>query len=181
MSSIEPSRPFGMIEVPLTRGLCALVDDNDDWVLDWNWYSHPMKNGKRFYAARMSSRKDGPRRVILLHREIVHPPNHLEVDHRNGNTLDDQKSNLRIADDKQNAQNKRKQSNNTSGVVGVTWCPARNRWLSKITLNGRDHKHVQRYFWSFEDAVKCRKEMEQTYFGEFARQEENNAETRVCL
>ncbi len=41
---------------------------------------------------------------------------------------------------------------------------------AKITLDAKKHKHVQRRFISFDDAVACRKEMEMMYFKEFARQ-----------
>ena len=27
-----------MIEIPLTQGFVALVDDRDGWVADWSWY-----------------------------------------------------------------------------------------------------------------------------------------------
>ena len=57
-------------------------------------------------------------------------------------------------------------SNNTSGVTGVTWCSADNKWCARITVNKR--RINLGYFNTFEYAVRARKEAEEKYFGEWS-------------
>lgn len=75
---------------------------------------------------------------LLLHREITECPSHLEVDHRDGDPLNNRRSNLRTATHAQNAQNRRYlHAKNKSGHRGVSWDERRGKWFAKVTLNGR--------------------------------------------
>ena len=75
-----------------------------------------------------------------------------EIDHINGNRLDDRIENLRVVDRAGNSQNKRSaQANNkSSGFLGVTWNKQHMRWQSKIMANKKMH-HVG-YFDTPEEA-----------------------------
>lgn len=108
---------------------------------------------------------------IYLHKFVMNEKNSI-VDHINGDSLDDRKSNLRKATNQQNSMNHGKSINNTSGVCGVSWNKDKQRWKAYIAVN-RKQIHLG-YFKEdeFELAVKARKEAELKYFGEFARQNE---------
>jgi hypothetical protein len=85
------------------------------------------------------------------------------VDHFNRNRLDNQKENLRIVNYHINGFNKGKQSNNTSGYVGVSFDKGRNKWESHIKIN-RKKIHLGR-FENIEDAINARLEAEIKYYG----------------
>ena len=58
-----------------------------------------------------------------------------EVDHRNGNKLDNRKSNLRICSRSENQMNRGKQKNNTSGFKGVSQIKMNQKWVAYIKVN----------------------------------------------
>lgn len=90
-----------MREIKLTRGYVAIVDDLDyPWVSQYKWHADVKRGGKYVYAASRSA----PRR--LMHREITKASDWQEIDHKNKNTLDCRKSNLRITDRRGNQQNR---------------------------------------------------------------------------
>src|SRR4030042_2949877 len=87
--------------IKLTKGLFSVVDDADyDRVNAYKWHVNHTGNGTRFYASR-SIWKEGNRR-IYMHRFITSCPDGQEVNHINGNTLDNRRSNLEIVDKKTN-------------------------------------------------------------------------------
>ena len=62
--------------------------------------------------------------------------------------------------------NKKIQSNNTSGVVGVSWDKRASKWISYIKINGK-----QIYLGAYNDkndAIAARKAGEEKYFGEWS-------------
>jgi len=107
---------------------------------------------------------------LCLHRFVMNIYNINDiVDHIYHDTLDNRKSELRIATKQQNQINRRISPQNKSGVTGVRY--NKNKWEANITLNGKTL-----YLGSFinkEDAIKTRKEAEEKYFGEFAYKEKN--------
>lgn len=78
-----------MIEVPLTRGLIALVDDEDEWITDFSWRAIPRRIGPGWYAAR-------GKQTEYMHRVIMDPPPGLLVHHLNEDSLDNRRENLEI-------------------------------------------------------------------------------------
>ena len=105
---------------------------------------------------------------IFLHRIIMNSPSvRFDIDHKHGKNTrhDNRKSNLRIATRNQNSMNKERQSNNISGVTGVSYDKSRNKWIARLIFEGKCHS---KRFINFEDAVAQRKEWENTYFGEFS-------------
>lgn len=105
---------------------------------------------------------------VPIHRFIMGEPDAL-VDHKDGNPLNNCKSNLRICNHQENSMNHKIMSSNSSGCTGVTWNKRDKRWKVAITYKGTVY-----YLGCFEDydeAVRVRKEAENKYFGEFARRE----------
>ncbi len=91
---------------------------------------------------------------IRLHRYILQILGYditgLEVDHIDGNPLNNQTDNLRLATRSQNARNREAQSNNTSGFKGVFWHKSTSKWMVKITCEGKQH-----YGGVFEDKLEA--------------------------
>jgi hypothetical protein len=80
--------------IDLGEGLWTIVDQQDYYrFVNFRWIL--KGNGGKFYALR--SFKDGPVRTRMssMHREIMNPTPGLLVDHRNGDTLDNRRENLR--------------------------------------------------------------------------------------
>lgn len=86
------------------------------------------------------------------------------VDHIDRDRSDNRKYNLRHVSNQLNAINKGKQSNNTSGHVGVSWDKKKDKWESHIKLNGK--KKFLGYSNTIEEAVDKRLKGEVEYFGE---------------
>ena len=87
----------------------------------------------------------------------------LEIDHINGETIDNRLVNLRELTRKQNSRNKIPLvSNNTSGFNGVSWNEKHKKWRSDITYNGR--KYYLGHFDDLENAKKARLEGEKKYW-----------------
>lgn len=84
------------------------------------------------------------------------------IDHINHNTLDDRKENLREVSNAENMRNRKwLQSNNKSGVVGVSWAADRNKWYVQLKFNGKPIPGG--HYESFEDAVAARRQLEIDY------------------
>ena len=90
-----------------------------------------------------------------------------DVDHINRIKNDNRLDNLRWATVSENSVNKKIQSNNSSGITGVTWIKERMIWKSKIQVN-YEEIHLG-YFTDINDAINARKKAEENYFGEFSR------------
>src|SRR6266571_3907808 len=85
--------------VPLTKDQVALVDDKDFWnLMQYKWYAQERKNGQ-YYAVRHS---EDHTKIIYMHSFLT---GRLETDHINGNSLDNRRSNLRVATRSQNSAN----------------------------------------------------------------------------
>jgi len=80
----------------------------------------------------------------------------VDIDHINGNGLDNKISNLRRATRAENNKNKKLHKNNSSGACGVRWRKERSRWVSSIKVNGNPI-----YLGSFldiDEAIKARED-----------------------
>lgn len=164
-----------MKEIPLTQGKVALVDDEDyERVSRYKWFA--LKSGKRFYAARaeiLRTRKEVkktglPRqKFILMHRFIMNPPDGMDVDHQNHDTVDNQKENLRICTRGQNNMNQLPERGGGSQFKGVTWDKRRWKWAAQLKYNG---KHVfGGYFNDESKAARAYDVKAKELFGEYAK------------
>jgi hypothetical protein len=139
----KPVRPpvdngDGTHTVILTRGKVALVDSADAaFVGQWNWCAYRAPRGT-WYAVR-TDYAAGTQKTVRLHRALLSAPDELEVDHRNGDSLDNRRGNLRLATTAQNCQNARRNTRNTSGFKGVYWSAQHRQWVAAIYCDGRKH------------------------------------------
>jgi len=140
-----------MREIVLTQGKVSLVDDDVFHEINKvKW--HAEKSGPNFYAKRSLPRDvDGRQRTERMHRKILNAPDKAQVDHINGNTLDNRRENLRIVTSRQNCQNRHNQK--SSIYPGVNWFSRDNNWCAHITLNGKS-KYLG-YFDNEIDAFKA--------------------------
>lgn len=102
---------------------------------------------------------------IQFHRLVTNCPKDKVVDHINHNTMDNRKENLRICTVAENNKNKSIYKRNKSGVTGVSWNKARNKWYANIGVDGKLINLG--YFTDKEEAIKARLQAEEKYFGEF--------------
>lgn len=81
-----------------------------------------------------------------------------QIDHINGVKTDNRLVNLRDVTHAENGRNAKRTRSNTSGVTGVRWYAERNKWVSKIMVNGV--QYTLGYYLNFDDAVASRKAAE---------------------
>jgi len=112
-------------------------------------------NGRYYSAARLA--------FLYVHGRM---PNG-EIDHINGDGLDDRISNLREATHSQNARNRRKVFKNSSIRVGVSFRKTCNKYGAYIRANNKNI--VLGVFERVEDAISARENAERELWGEFAR------------
>lgn len=155
------------MRIPLTKGKYTLVDDRDyGYLMGWKWQVLEGKRG-RYCAKRSSARKRGEKRKnIYMHRIIMHYDGNMDIDHINGNALDNRRSNLRICTRSQNHHNAGLRSDNKSGYRGISWREDNKTWAARIDFNNTS-KHLG-CFENIEDAVLARREAEEQYVGEFS-------------
>lgn len=146
------------VEIPLTRGFCALIDESDQpLVSGFKWFAadgHRTRYAHRTVNLMLPAGKTA--RIIRMHRLILEAKTGDIVDHVNGNGLDNRRTNLRIVSHAENCQNRIGiRSDNKSGANGVCLHPS-GRWRAYITINGK--RNWLGAFSSFEAAVMARRE-----------------------
>jgi|SRR3990172_583006 len=144
--------------IRLNHGKFALVDavDFDRVVAAGNWR---FSNG---YA-----KLGVGRGTISLQAFILQPLAGLEVDHIDQATLlDCRRSNIRIATRAENIRHRRKNRNNTSGYIGVTWHKGAQKWMAQASVKRR-HVHLG-LFGTAEEAARARDALIRELHGEFA-------------
>jgi hypothetical protein len=151
-----------MARVPLSgpkgAGRFVLVDEEDlPLVSSQNWYLKTYPQGRTSYAYN--------RRRVFLHKLLM--PGVKEVDHENGDGLDNRRCNLRASSRQGNCANRPKFKNNTSGFNGVQWHKANKKWRAVIKHHGKT-VHVG-MFHDKEEAARARDERVRTIHGPFAR------------
>ncbi len=131
--------------IPLTRDYATVVDDEDfERIARHKWRAGKLRRG--FYVMRHAELwRDGSgltRCTIYMHREIVQTQPGEMIDHRDGDSLNNRRSNLRICTHSGNARNQRKQAGRSSQFKGVR--KAGQRWRAHIKVNQspRDARYV---------------------------------------
>ena len=151
--------------ITLTKGLIATIDAADvPLIEEFNWYARVSRSTT--YAQR-STRIDGKRQVILMHRVIMDAPDGMQVDHISCDGLDNRRENMRLATRAQNSQNSRIRIDNKSGFKGVCWNKKCKKWSAQITVFNKG-KHLG-LFTTPESAHAAYVDAANRLFGEFAR------------
>lgn len=150
-----------MKQINLTRGMVALVDDDDyKSLLKYTWYF--SSSG---YAA--SSTWDGKKNVhFTMHRLLLNIKKGIFIDHIDNNKLNNQRSNLRKCTHSQNCMNTYFPKGK-SKYKGVAFLKKRNKWVAQITANGK-YKYLGEFIVE-EDAARAYNEAAIVLHGQFAR------------
>lgn len=150
------------------------IDKEDASLFDrYTWTGSDNGNGILYVHRRTRKSEGGKPRKIYLHTFLANPPTGKVVDHINGDTLDNQRSNLRAVTRGQNNMNRganrtHRGKSTTSLYKGVSWDKRRNRWVSSI---GHNYKRI--YLGCFdlaEDAARAYDAKAKELYGEYAYQ-----------
>jgi hypothetical protein len=133
-----------MLIIKLTKGKEAYIDDNMDHLSKFSWaYGKDPKKG---YAFR-SMKFNGENQTVYLHHCIIGKPfKPFQVDHINGDSLDNRRENLRFVTNRQNGQNRKEHRGEkfkTSKYVGVRLLG--KKWTAQMNVKGKSV-----YLGSFE-------------------------------
>lgn len=88
-------------------------------------YIHIFINGKKYYAHRLA--------WLYIHGKLPDD----QIDHINGNGLDNKLENLRSVDGYENQKNRKRDQRNISGITGIRWNKKDNIWVAQITVNNK--------------------------------------------
>ncbi len=156
-----------MKEIPLTQGKVTIVDDDTyEWASLMKWHANGAKNS--MYVVHTFRRGENKKRVtIFLHRLVAGLLNDdpREADHRNHNTLDNQRENLRVCVHLDNCHNHVKLVG-TSKYKGVCQYDTTGKWRAQICVN-HIVKHLGCYINEL-DAALAYDVAALRYYGEFA-------------
>lgn len=159
------NQPFRLIPLSGKRGqghFAKVSPHRLEYLNQFNW----TLATKRGYVARTAFH-DGKRTMIYMHREIKGFPDGLDVDHEDGNHLNNTDGNLRVATRSQNNANQHKvREGKTSKYRGVCRYPRSGKWLAQIVSK---NKNIRIGLYEVEeDAARARDGAALALHGEFA-------------
>lgn len=151
-----------MKTIKLNNGDQVIIDDEWYPILSkWKWKCHIARNGKK-YAIRNAAGGRG----ILMHRYIMMATGNSEIDHKDGDGLNNREENLRFVTHLINCINRGPQTNNTSGYKGVCFDKNRRKYMASISAN-RKQKNIGR-FDTAEEAARAYNKAAHIMHGEMA-------------
>ena len=130
-----------LVEIPLSNGDIAIIDRVDVDLIDFNWF--PLAERRTTYVGRKQAKGHQPQQR-RMHREIMERvlgrelKSHEQVDHIDGNGLNNRRENLRLASNTENVRNQRLSRANKSGYKGVFWSKKLQKWQAAITADGKN-------------------------------------------
>lgn len=148
-----------MIELIVNGYLCLFDEDDFDKFSSDKFSIVKGWNKTPYLSIRLNGKS------TLYHRLITNAPKNRIVDHKNHNTLDNRKENLRLCTRSQNMWN-RKRTTGTSKYKGVYWWTERNGWASAIYLNNK--RIYLGVYNSEKKAAEIYNQKAKELFGEFA-------------
>jgi len=154
--------------IELNKGMHAKVDDDDfDRISSVKW--SVSKHGNCYYANR-GFMENGKLRSVQMHQEILNFPDGVDIDHINGDALDNQKCNLRICSHQQNTFNRRPNKSTDTGYKDIHFVQKTHQFTVCITKDSKK-KHIGN-FKTLSEAVVAYNDAADTLHGEFAFKQE---------
>ena len=154
-----------MKTIELTQGQVALVDDADyEELSKHKWHALWNKTTRSFYAAH-TAYTNGKWKTVYMHRQILDAQSGQHSDHRNHDTLDNQRENLRCCTRSENMQNM-KPMGGSSQFKGVSWHRQHAKWQATIKHAG--HRQHLGHFTDEQEAARTYDTAARKLFGEFA-------------
>ena len=137
-----------------TEHIVRVADEDWDLVSKHKWHVQ-TKDGK-VEAVNTTVRENGKRFTRRLHQLLMGPvpPGYANIDHIDRNPLNNCRTNIRFATQREQRINQGMRRTNTSGVTGVSWDTRDNKWRAVI-----DGKSVGLYE-TFEKACEARTQAE---------------------
>ena len=142
------------VSTPKLPNTFTQVDDEDfEYLNQWKWHATKRKGNPMYVERNMVV--DGKRKSVKMHRIIMDCEQGKIIDHKDRDSLNNQKCNLRIC--KHSDNNKNRTSCGTSKYLGVHWhtnkyltksgdkMKIRSFWLASIRVDGK-----QKYLGSFK-------------------------------
>lgn len=130
-----------MKKIDVGSGNFSLVDDDDFELLNsFNWQSYNHRRTTIVHRKRLIWESDELPKVIKMHRFILNAKPGQIVDHKDGNALNNQKSNLRFCTYSQNARNAPSRLGSTSRFLGVSKRNDSKKWQAQIQEDGKSYK-----------------------------------------
>jgi len=156
---------------PATGSLTWKERPREHFATERAWKTWNLRFAGREAGAKYAERRTHYRKIKINNRDyLAHRLAFLlfwgcwptdQIDHLDGNGLNNRWDNLREATSQENNRNKRRRRNNTSGVNGVYWHRGRRKWCSRIKLDGR-YVHLG-YFDTLEEAAAARLASNETH------------------
>ncbi len=129
---------------------------------------NPQRPEHKYYRIMINGKLYRLHRIAYYYITGIDPAEK-EVDHKNGNTLNNRFENLRLATLANNRKNRKENKNNTSGFKGVVWNKPNKKWQAQITLNNKQTTlgyYKTKFYAALVYARAAKK-----YFGEFRRRD----------
>ncbi len=127
-----------IVEIQFNNGLTVIDREDLPLFAKYSYYI-ATRNNKSYLIRNLPDKT----RTIPFHLDLMGKSESLEIDHLNGNSLDNRKANLRFVTHKENQNNMNKKRNATSKYYGVSFC-ARKGWQVGIHYNGK-RKNLGRF------------------------------------
>lgn len=122
---------------------CKISPEDAAKVLLHKWSFTNGPDGRDYVRA--IDRSGKPPKQIKLHRYLLDAPDDMQVDHINGDALDNRRENLRLATPSQNQANRRKRQATTSIYKGVSWHKKARKWRATIGIGNGKQQHLGFY------------------------------------
>lgn len=152
-----------MKEIKLTRGKSAIIDDDDfEELSKYRWC-----DDGRGYATRHVIAPSGEPKSMKMHIQIAGLQKGLQIDHIDGNPLNNRRENLRHVTGSQNQYNQKSNRGGSSQYKGVSWHKQIKKWTARIKAEGKT-KNLG-CFKAEEDAARAYNKIAKETWGEYAR------------
>lgn len=156
-------------KIKLTKGYETLVDDDMyDYLNQWKWYAHEEGRNERKYIYALRTEKG---RTPRMHNEIMGVNfKRVIIDHLDGNGLNNQRENLRIASKVENSINRKSlNTNNTSGHRNITMI--NGYWRLQLQIDGKNYLFPEK-FTDIDEAGAFAVTMRQKYYSKHMKKNE---------